>query len=178
MLEVPDWGFASWSWFGYGWWSLIQPWSEFWLSILILKVKRLSMSFKTSFGALEDTGGSWLGFGIFILVGIWLLVFDTSMVWSFALYLDFEGAKNINVLYVFIWGFGRRRRLLTGVWYHDLNLDMVTGFLCNHDQNFGLLCWFWSCKIQPCPLSHHLGLWRMLEVPDLGLISWSWFAYA
>ena len=47
-LEVPIWGLsswslfwnflASWSWFGYGAWLMIHPWSEVWFSILILKV--------------------------------------------------------------------------------------------------------------------------------------------
>ena len=60
-LEVPDWGLASWSWFGYGHWSLSQPWSEFWFSILNLKMQRTSMSFKSWFGSLEDAGGSWWG---------------------------------------------------------------------------------------------------------------------
>ena len=63
MLDVPDWGLASWYWFGYGHLSLVHPYSEFWLSILILKVQRTSMSFKSWSGALEDAGGSWLGFG-------------------------------------------------------------------------------------------------------------------
>ena len=67
-LEVPDRGLASWSWFGYGHWSLIHPFSKFLLSILILKVQRTSMSFKSSFGALEDSGGFWLGYGILILI--------------------------------------------------------------------------------------------------------------
>ena len=113
-------GLASWSWFGYGPWSLIHWWSKFWLylgfegakniqvlqvliwgigrhcrfltgvwqldhdsdmvpslwytddtnfgSILVLKVKRTSMSFRSWFGALKDAGGSWLGFGNFILI--------------------------------------------------------------------------------------------------------------
>ena len=85
-------------WFGYGHWSLIYLWSKFWISILILKVQRTSMSFKSSFGALEDAGGSWLGFGILILIWIWSLVFDIPMNQILALYLDFKGAKNINVL--------------------------------------------------------------------------------
>ena len=79
MLEVPYWGLASWSWFGYGQWSLIYPWSKCWLSILILKVQRTSMSFKSSFGALQDAGGSWLKFCILILILIWSLVFDTPL---------------------------------------------------------------------------------------------------
>ena len=97
-LEVPDWGLASRSWFGYGHWSFIHPLSKFWLSILILKVQRTSMSFKSSFGALEDAGGSLLGFGILILILIRLLVFDTPTIQILALYLHFEGAKNIHVL--------------------------------------------------------------------------------
>ena len=49
------------------------------------------------------------------------------MIQILALYLDFEGAKNIHVLKVLIWGFGGRWRILTGVWHLDLDLDMVTG---------------------------------------------------
>ena len=78
-LEVPDWGLASWYWFGYGHWSLVHPYSKFWLSILILKVQRTCMSFKSSFGACEDTEGSWLGFRILILIWIWSLVFDKTI---------------------------------------------------------------------------------------------------
>ena len=44
-----------------------------------------------------------------------------------ALYLDFEGAKKINVLKVLIWGIGGHWRFLTRVWHLDLNFDMVTG---------------------------------------------------
>ena len=151
MLVVPDWGLVYWSWFWYGHWSYVHLYSKFWLFILILKVQRTSMSFKSSFGALEDAGGSWLGFGILILIWIWSLVFgtpyaefllyililkvhrtsmsfkssfgaledaggswlgfgililiwiwslvfDTPMIQILALYLDFEGAKNIHVL--------------------------------------------------------------------------------
>merc|ERR1712112_806882 len=85
----------------------------------------MGMSFKSSYGALEDTGGSLLGFGILILIWIWSLVFDTPMIQISALYLIFEGAKNIHVLLVIIWGFGRCWRFLTGVWHLDLDLDMV-----------------------------------------------------
>ena len=94
MLEVPDWGLASWSWFGYGHWSLINPWSKFCLFILILKVQRTSMSFKSLFGSLEDAGCSWLRFCILILIWIWSLVFDTPMTQILHLCLPFEGAKN------------------------------------------------------------------------------------
>ena len=68
------------------------------------------MSFKSLFGALEDAAGFWLGFGILILILIWLLVFDITMIQILALYLDFEGAKNImsfkssSVALVDAWG--------------------------------------------------------------------------
>ena len=100
MLDVPDWGFASWSSFSYGQWSLIQPWSKFWLSILIFEVQRTS-----SLGAFEDTQGSWLGFWILILSWIWSLVFKTTFFQILALYLYPECAKNIHVLEVMIWSF-------------------------------------------------------------------------
>ena len=56
------------------------------------------MSFKSSFGALEDARGSLLGFGILILIWIWSLVFDLAMIQILALYLEFDGAKKIHVL--------------------------------------------------------------------------------
>ena len=97
MLDDPDWGFASWSWFGYGHWSLIHPCS------------------KSSFGVLEDAGGSWLEFGILVLIWIWSLVFDKPMIQVLALYLGFEGEKKIHVLWVLVWGFGGAWSFLTGV---------------------------------------------------------------
>ena len=97
-LEVPDLGLASWSWFGYGHLSLIYPCSKFWLSIWILKVQGTSMSSKSWFGALKDTGGSWLWFGILIMIQICSWVSDIPMFQILALCFDFEGAKNIHVL--------------------------------------------------------------------------------
>ena len=47
------------------------------------------------------------------------------MIQIWALYLDFEGAKNIHVLEVLIWGFRGNWRFLTGVLHLDLDLDMV-----------------------------------------------------
>ena len=135
------------------------------------------MSFKSSFEALEDAGGSWLGFEILIWILIWSLIFDTPMIWIWAFYLDFEGAKNIHVLYVLIWSFGGPWRFMTGVLQPYIDLDMVAGFWHTHDPNLGSLSWFWRCKEHPCPSSPHLGLWRMLEVPDWGSASWHWFGY-
>ena len=97
-LKVPDGGFASWSLFWYGHWSLIHPYYEDCLSIFILKVHRTYTSFKSWFGALVGAGGSWLGFGILILILIWSLVIDTPIFRILALYLAFEVAKNIYVL--------------------------------------------------------------------------------
>ena len=81
---------------------------------------------------------------------------------------------------------------MTVVWHQDLDSDMFNGLLgsplhfdlnmiyglwYNNDSNFGSLSLFLRCKECPCPLSHHFGLWRMLEVPDWSLESWSWFVY-
>ena len=168
---------GSWLGFGililiwYGHWSLIYLWSEFWLSLLILKVQRTSMSFKSSFGALEDAGGSWLGIDILILIWIWSLAFDIPLIWILALYLYFEGAKNIYVLQVLIWDFGGCWRLLTGVWHLDLDLNMFTDLWYPNIPNFGSLSWFWRCKEHPCPLSPIYGLSLGLGVPDWGLVS-------
>ena len=85
------------------------------------------MSFKSSFGALEDAGGKRLGFGILIEIWIWSLVFDTTMIQILALYLDFEGEKIIHVVEVLIWCFGGCWRFLTGIWHLDLDWYIVTG---------------------------------------------------
>ena len=184
MLEVPDWGLASWSAFGYGHWSLIHPWSEFWLSILILKVQRTSMSFKSSSGALEDAGDSWLGFAILIfqmfLTGVWHLDLDLDMVTGLWYTLDpkfgslswFWGCKEHpcplspdfelwRTLEVPAWGLASWSWFWYGhsLWYTDI-------------LNFGSQSLIWRCKEHPCPLSSDLGFWRMLEVPDWGLASW------
>ena len=53
---------------------------------------------KSSFRALEDAGNLLLGIGILILIWRWSLVFYTTMIQIMALYLDFDGAKNIHVL--------------------------------------------------------------------------------
>ena len=48
-----------------------------------------SMYDKSWFGALEDAGGSWLGFGILIFIWLWSIVFsNTPMFQVLALYLD------------------------------------------------------------------------------------------
>ena len=86
-----------------------------------------------------EAGGSRWGFCILIFIWIWLLVFVTLMFQILALYLYFDGAKNIHVLLVLIRGFGGQWRFLTGDWYLGLDLDMVTGLSYTHDSNFGSL---------------------------------------
>ena len=90
MLEVPDWDLASWSWFGYGHWSLFHQCSRFWLYILIFNVQRSSMSFNSLLGELEDTECSWLGFGILIFIWIWSMIFETPLFKILALYLEIK----------------------------------------------------------------------------------------
>ena len=53
------------------------------------------------------------------------------------LYFDFEGAKNIHVLEVLIWGFGGHWRFLTWVWHLDLELNLVNGYWYANMPNLG-----------------------------------------
>ena len=73
------------------------------------------------------------------MIWIWSLDFDTPMIRVLALYLDFEGAKNIHVLLVFMWGFLGHWRYLTGVRDLGLDLDMVTGLWHTQVPSFGSL---------------------------------------
>ena len=54
-----------------------------------------------------------IGDAILILIWILSLVLDIAMIQILTLYLDFEGAKNIQVLKVLIWGFRGCWRVLT-----------------------------------------------------------------
>ena len=54
-----------------------------------------------------------MGFVILTFIWIFLLVYATPMFLTLALHLNFEGAKNIQVLQVLIWGIGRHCRFLT-----------------------------------------------------------------
>ena len=54
-----------------------------------------------------------------------------------------------------------------GVWNLDIDLDIVSGLWYTHITNFGSLYRFQRCNEHPYPLSPHLGLWRMMEAPDL-----------
>ena len=90
------------------------------------------------------------------------------LIWILALYLDFEGEKNIHVLKVLIWGFGGHWRLLIVVWDLDLDLDMVTGLWYTHVLIFGSLSYLEGAK------NIHVlyfGVWRKLQIPDWGLAS-------
>ena len=165
MLEAPDWVLASWSWFGYGLWFLIHPWSKIWLFFLILKVQRTAMSFNSSYEVLEDDWDSWLGFGILVLNKIWSLVFDTPMTQILALYLvqkvqrtfmSFKSWFGVCILILIsIWSldswswFGHvswslihlssKYWLTILIWDLYLDLDMITGLWYTHDPNFGAL---------------------------------------
>ena len=154
-------------------------------SLLILMLQRTSMSFKSWFRALEEAGGFWLGFGIVKFIWIWSLVLDTPMIQNLALYLDFEGAKNIHVLKVLVSRFGGCWMFLTEVWYLDLGLVMVTGLWCIHGPNFVSLLWFLGDKEHLCPLSTDLGIWGgwrfMTEVwhldLDLDMVTGLWYTH-
>ena len=113
--DLPHWG--HWRFL-----SLIHPYSEFLLSILILKVQQTSISFKSWLGALQDAGGSWLEFGILILVLIWILVFYSP---RFKI-LDIWRCKELVCPFSPDWGSWGHWRFLTKVWHLNLSVDMVT----------------------------------------------------
>jgi len=92
-----------------------------------------------------------MGFDIFFLVCIKLLVFGTHMFQIWAHYLDFEGAKNIHVLQVLIRGFRGHWKFLIGVLHANIDSDMVTGLWFTRILNFGFLSWFLRCKEHQCP---------------------------
>ena len=143
---------------------------------LHLKVQRTSISIKCWFEALQDAGCSWLGFGVLILIPMWSLVFDTQIFQILALFLIFKVQKHLCPLSPHL-GLWRTLEVPDWGWHHYLDLDMVTGLWYINDPNFGSLSWFWRCKEHPCPLSPLSGFLRMLEVPDWGMTSLSWFGY-
>ena len=83
MLEVPDSGFAPWSWILYGHWTLVHPCTEFWIYLDFEDAENIHVLSVLILGC-EDTGDSWLGFGILILIRIWSLIFSTPMFWILA----------------------------------------------------------------------------------------------
>ena len=181
------------SWLGFGililiWiWSLVfdTPMIQIWALSLDFKMQRTFMSFKSSYGALEDQGSSWLGFGILILM--WLLVFDTPMIQILAVNLNFEGHKHTAwVKHGTILNLCMKHSFLEA----ELNWLDPLGVVINNRQRwlkrlwisdqwvpFGSLSWFWRSKEHPCPLSPHLRLFRIWKVHDWGLTPWSWFGY-
>ena len=147
-LEVPEWGLTSFSWFVNNCWSLVHTCSNFGLTILILKMQRTYISFKSWFGAFENIGYIVLEDGILISIWKGSTIFETT----------YEGAKNILVLQVLIWGFRGHWRFLFRVLHLDFDFDMVTGFWYTFFLNFGSLSLFWRFKEHPCPSSPDLGL--------------------
>ena len=170
---------AGGSWLGFGILILIRirslvfgtPIFRILAFILILKVQRTSMSFKSSFGALEEAVGSWLGFGILICFGYghWFFIQPWSKFWLSIFILKVQRTSmSFRSLFGALedaegsWlGFGT---LISVFWYTNV-------------PNFVSLSCFWRCKEHPCPSSPDLGLWRRLWIPDWGLASWSWFGY-
>ena len=72
------------------------------------------------------------------------LFYDTPMFRILALYLDFEGAKNLPVLKVLIQGFGGCWRFQTEVWHLDLDFYRVFD-----TPIFWIGALFWRCKEHP-----------------------------
>ena len=164
-------------WLGFGHLILIWIWSLFFdkpmvqmLALyLYLKSVKTSMSFKSLSRGLEYAGGSWLGYGILILIWICSLLFDTPLkFWLSILILKVQRTS----MYYRPWFWALENDL--GSW---MGFDMVTGLWYTYIPNFCSLSWFWKCKEHPCSLSLDLVLWFGLELCEWGLASWSWFGY-
>ena len=87
-LEVPDWGFGSWS-----WWGGVKNVPnilcfEIQLSTLNRKVQRTLMSWKSWSVVVEDSGGSWQGFWLLIMMGMGLKCAKLPMFWNSAFYIE------------------------------------------------------------------------------------------
>ena len=82
-LEVPDWGFGSWL-----WWGWVYLCSKIMLSTLNRKVQRTLMSLKSWTGDMEDSGGSWLGFWVLSMMGMGLLSPKLPKFWNSAFYFE------------------------------------------------------------------------------------------
>ena len=147
-LEVPDWSFASWYLLWYRHRYLVEPYSKFWSTSWFWRCKEHPCTLSHHLGLWRTLEVPDLGLASWSCFWIWSMVFDAPMIWILDLYLQFEGAKNIQVI---IWGFGGHWRLLTGVWHLNVDLGMVTGLWYTHDPNFSSLSWFWRCKEHPCP---------------------------
>ena len=205
MQKVLEWWFKYWFWLWYGHWSLIHTCSIFGLypdfkgaeDICVLEIWGFGGCWRFLTGVwdldLDMVTGLWYthaqsfdypdfkgaenisvlkiwGFGGCwrFLTGVWDLDLDLDMV--------------IDFWYTHVWNIGS----LSWFWKckeHQcplsayIDIDMVTGILYIDLPSFGSLSWFWKCKEHQCPLRPHLGLCGMLEVPDCGFGSWSWFAY-
>ena len=129
------------------------------------------MSFKSSFGALEEALGSRLGFGILILIWIWSLVFDIPMIRILALYLDLK-VKNIHVLSVLIWSFEGHWRFLPGGGHLDLDLDMVMVFDIPMIQILALYLDFEGAKNIYVLILGFGGCWRFLTRFGILILIW------
>ena len=73
------------------------------------------------------------------LIQIGSPVIGTPIFQIIALYLDFEGARNIHVLSSPPWGLCRMLEVPDWVWHLDIALDMITGLCYTHSLPIGSL---------------------------------------
>ena len=172
-LEVPDWGFGSWS-----WWRGVNDvpsnlCSEIQFSTLNKKVQRTPKSSKSWSGVMEDSGGFWLRFWFLIMMGG---VYIVPHKLCSKIPLSTLKKKCKEPPCPLSPGLELWRTLKVPEWCFNFSswwggFYNVPNNLCSKIQISTL-----SKKVQrsPCPWSPVLELWRTLKVPDWGFGSWSW----
>ena len=93
-------------------------------------------------GSLEDDGGSWCVYGIFILIQMNLLFVFINLCSEFCLF------NSILIVQITC-----------------ISFKFLFGLRYTHDPNFGCLSWFKGCTENHCPLNPYFELLSMLDVP-------------
>ena len=129
------------------------------------------MSFKSWSGTLENAFGSWLGFGIFILIWIGLLVFDTQIFRTSSAWLRSAQRSSVPKFDSDLFCL---EKLISWDWLREADLlnSIITKTCFTQKKiypNFASLFRFWRYTEYPCPLNPHLGLWF-----DILILIWIW----
>ena len=173
-LEVPEWGFGSWSWWGGVYNVPNNLYYEIQLSTLNEKVQWTPMSLKSWTGDMEDSGCSWLGFGSW---SWWRGVNDVPS--NLCSEIQFSTLnKKVQRTPKSSKSWSGVMEDSGGFWLRFWFLIMMGGvYIVPHKlcSKIPLSTLKKKCKEPPCPLSPGLELWRTLKVPEWCFNFSSWW---